>query len=481
MPNVDQGLFAGEWARHKRSWELRHVGLLVVVDAVAVATSVSAAFVTRFGVTDPNVGGVSYILAAFVMCAGWLVALYRSGAYETRFLGVGGEEFKRVVRASLWLAGAVAVISYIGHINLARGYVAGAVPLGIFFLLLCRYILRHRLQRMRRRGHCKHKVLVIGSRISARELIQQMRSAPYAGFQVIGACVDDPSDEPVDPGIPTLGLSGDAAEAADRGDADVVAVSASHILTPDQVRELGWKLEGSHRDLVLRPALTDIAGPRLSVRPVVGLPLLYVDEAKLTGMTRVVKRALDVSGSLLLLIVSSPLLILTAITVRATSEGPALFRQRRVGQHGATFQVFKFRSMYADAEQWRAELAKQSDGDGLLFKLRKDPRVTPVGNWIRRFSVDELPQLFNVLRGEMSLVGPRPLPVDDEDFRGDERRRLLVRPGITGLWQVHGRSDNSWRQTVRLDSYYVENWSLSLDLVILIRTVLVVIRGVGAY
>jgi len=224
-----------------------------------------------------------------------------------------------------------------------------------------------------------------------------------------------------------------------------------------------------------------VAGPRIAVRPVGGLPLLYVDEPTFTGGTRVLKRAIDIAGAGLGLLVLSPLLVTVAALIRLTSSGPALFRQTRIGKDGREFRVVKFRTMYVDAEARLADLQADNESDGLLFKIAHDPRITVLGGVLRRTSIDELPQLLNVLRGDMSLVGPRPLPVKDSAFEGHVRRRLLVRPGITGLWQVSGRSQTSWDDAVRLDLYYVENWSLSLDLTILMRTVLAVVRGEGAY
>ena len=231
----------------------------------------------------------------------------------------------------------------------------------------------------------------------------------------------------------------------------------------------------------MAPAVTDVAGPRISVRPVAGLPLLYVDEPSFSGTTRVVKRGIDLIGAGFgVLVLGVPLLIVAAV-IRLTSPGPALFRQQRIGRDGEAFTVLKLRSMYQDAEERWAELQTRNENGGLLFKMTDDPRVTPFGKFLRRTSVDELPQLVNILRGHMSLVGPRPLAVGDSQMEGHVRRRLLVRPGLTGLWQVSGRKNVSWEEAVRLDLYYVENWSLSMDFTILMRTLLAVLRGEGAF
>jgi len=281
-------------------------------------------------------------------------------------------------------------------------------------------------------------------------------------------------------GIPLAGTTDDVVAAARACGADTVAIAAGASMRSDQVRKIAWSLEGSSIDLVVAPAITDVAGPRITMRPVSGLPLIYVDEPQFTGGRRVVKRAVDLLGSVIVLILLSPLMLATAAVVKVTTPGPVFFRQRRTGTAGESFRCWKFRSMYVDAESRLASLADRNEGDGLLFKMRDDPRITPVGRVIRRTSIDELPQLFNVLRGDMSLVGPRPLSRAPEAFEGDVRRRMLVRPGITGLWQVSGRGEQSWDEAVRLDLYYVENWSLSLDIAILLRTLLAVIKGTGA-
>ena len=256
-----------------------------------------------------------------------------------------------------------------------------------------------------------------------------------------------------------------------------MAVTASDTISPARLRRVAWSLEGSDVDLVVAPAVTDVAGPRVTVRQVAGLPLLYVDEPRFTGIPRLVKGTIDRVGAAAgLLVLGLPLLAISGL-VRLTSPGPAFFRQLRVGRGGKEFRVIKLRTMYADAEEARAGLNTLNEGDGLLFKIKDDPRVTGLGRVLRRLSIDELPQLVNVLKGDMSLVGPRPLAVDGEAFVDHEHRRHLVKPGMTGLWQVSGREQQNWEDAVRLDLYYVENWSLAMDLVILVRTGLAAFRG----
>jgi exopolysaccharide biosynthesis polyprenyl glycosylphosphotransferase len=263
--------------------------------------------------------------------------------------------------------------------------------------------------------------------------------------------------------------------------ADMIAMCGSASAEPGELRRMAWQIEGTGVDLVVAPQLTDIAGPRVHIRPVEGLPLLHVEEPKVSGVGWLLKNLMDRLIAAVALVVLSPLLFFVALLIWLSNRGPAIFRQTRVGREGRTFRVWKFRTMYTDAEDRLAQLVDQNESDGLLFKIRNDPRVTPVGRFLRRTSLDELPQLVNVLRGEMSLVGPRPLPADDGDFLGDVRRRLLVRPGMTGLWQVSGRSELSWDDAVRLDLYYVDNWSLTFDLVIIWRTIGAVFRSRGAF
>jgi exopolysaccharide biosynthesis polyprenyl glycosylphosphotransferase len=258
-----------------------------------------------------------------------------------------------------------------------------------------------------------------------------------------------------------------------------VAVLACPELDGTALRRLAWRLERSRTDLVVAPALMEVAGPRTAIRPVAGLPLLHVEHPELAGARRLIKNVFDRLIAVVALIVLAPLMVAIAVAVRATSPGPALFRQARIGKDGVQFTILKFRTMRQYAEARKVELV--GDGHGVPVKIRQDPRVTPLGARLRRHSLDELPQLLNVLRGDMSLVGPRPpLPEEVARYGDDVRRRLVVRPGMTGLWQVNGRSDLSWEESVRLDLRYVENWSLMLDLQILWKTWSAVARGTGA-
>ena len=282
--------------------------------------------------------------------------------------------------------------------------------------------------------------------------------------------------------VAVLGSDASLREALVRSQADTVAVTAADQLGHAGMRALAWELQELDIDLVVAPGVVDVAGPRLKVRPVAGLPLLHVEEPQYEGASKWVKGLFDVVSAGAALLVLSPLLAVAALAVRASSRGPALYRSERMGLDGQAFTMLKFRTMVAGADQLRATLSTDGAGNAVLFKMREDPRVTRVGRLLRKFSIDELPQLWNVVRGDMSLVGPRPpLRCEVETYSGDVRRRLLVKPGITGLWQVSGRSDLSWEESVRLDLSYVENWSMVQDLIIIWRTVNAVLRSRGAY
>jgi exopolysaccharide biosynthesis polyprenyl glycosylphosphotransferase len=270
--------------------------------------------------------------------------------------------------------------------------------------------------------------------------------------------------------------------AVDSFGADTVAVLSCPELSGMALRELAWELEKTGTSLCVAPAILDIGGPRTTIRPAAGLPLVYMDHPEFNGIPRVLKACFDRAFAFTALFLLSPLMAAIAVMIKVHDRGPVLFSQVRVGVDGRPFQIYKFRTMVADAEALKARLVEQNETGGVLFKIRDDPRITTVGAWLRRWSLDELPQLLNVLRGDMSLVGPRPaLPDEADRYHTHVRRRLAVRPGITGLWQVNGRSDLPWEEAVRLDLRYVENWTFMLDLQILWKTWSAIGTGTGAY
>jgi exopolysaccharide biosynthesis polyprenyl glycosylphosphotransferase len=454
-------------------WRNRYTRLLVLCDAVVALAAMGLA--ARFG--DPAPRTPLVVLAA----AAVVVAVTLNRAYEHRFLGHGTDELWRVWTAGVYLLAAASLAALALRTDVARGLVVG-VPLSVAGLLCVHGLARLLLYRMRHRGRCVQKVVAIGSERSVAELVRTTRSDANAGLEIVGACVTRSRGASIED-VPVLGAPADALAALRAVRADTVILTAWSDVAQEDLRRLSWDLEGSGAQLLVAPRLAEVSAPRMHIRTVRGQPLLNVEEPEFTGLRRVAKKALDLGLTVPGLLVLSPLLLLVAVAVKVSSPGPVLFRQERVGKHTEPFRMTKFRSMYVDAEQRLAQLEHLNEhGGGPLFKMREDPRVTPVGRFLRRFSLDELPQLLDVLRGTMSLVGPRPpLPREVRLYEADVRRRLRVRPGITGLWQVSGRSDLSWEDSVRLDLSYVENWSLLLDLKIILKTVAAVLGRSGAY
>jgi exopolysaccharide biosynthesis polyprenyl glycosylphosphotransferase len=457
---------------------------LMMADLAAALGAIVLAVVGRFGAKEPLGPGAPYLVLVLAGPVVWLTLLMASGVYSNRRLGTGAAEFGRITNAGLWMLGVIVCASYLTRSNVSRE-VAGVTVMALTLVSLAVHLAGRLLLRRRLRvGGALHRVMVVGSGSEAEGLVNHIARLPHAGLRVVGVCSGGAPLSPV--GAPDASLTSrvDAVIEAARGaHADTIAVSASAMMTGSDLRQLSWSLEGSGIRLLVAPGVTELAGPRLLVYPIGGLPLLHVKEAEFTGVNWSAKVFIDRVGATLLSIALAPLFAVIAIAVRFSSPGPVLFRQRRVGLHGREFTVLKFRTMYVGSDQRQNELDNLNEYKGVLFKMARDPRVTPVGRILRRYSLDELPQIWNVLTGSMSLVGPRPpLRSEVDRYPGDlRRRRLLVRPGITGLWQVSGRSDLSWEETVRLDLQYVENWSVLLDTAVLWKTLLAVASGRGAY
>jgi exopolysaccharide biosynthesis polyprenyl glycosylphosphotransferase len=348
-----------------------------------------------------------------------------------------------------------------------------------------RYLLRRLLHSRRGKGECLLPVMAAGSVEWAADLITRTRKEPHNGWRVEAVCTPDgfglDGTQEI-AGVPVVGALGDLTERAQPGGYRVVAVAADPYWTPRQLQRLAWELEDTESELVVAPVLMELAGPRLHVSGVVGMPLLRVQAPTFGRAKRVIKNCVDRLGALILLTLLAPVLLAIAVIVKTDDAGPVLFRQKRVGQSGKPFTMWKFRTMVVNADALLDELRASNQGAGPLFKMRQDPRITGPGRLLRRYSLDELPQLVNVLTGAMSLVGPRPpLPHEVEQYGSDAGRRLLVKPGLTGLWQISGRSDLPWEEALRLDLRYVEDWSLALDAIILWKTVRAVFSGQGAY
>jgi exopolysaccharide biosynthesis polyprenyl glycosylphosphotransferase len=358
-----------------------------------------------------------------------------------------------------------------------------AFLIGTPLLLLERLAIRRSAYSLRRNGRLLHRVLAVGGPSGISEVVDALRREQYVGYQVVGACVpDEIAVEPARFDVPVLGRVEDTRRLCDEVGADTVLIARGGYDTSDELRRIAWDLEGSSIDLVVVPSLTDVAGPRIHMRPVAGLPLLHLEQPQAGEAAGWGKRAFDLAGSLLALVMLSPLMLAVIVLIKLEDRGPVLFRQPRIGRDGSTFHCLKFRSMFVDADRMERGLREKAGHDGALFKMPDDPRITRVGAFIRRYSVDEVPQLLNVVRGDMSLVGPRPQQAwEVETYTDWEHRRLRVRPGMTGLWQVSGRSQLSFDEAIRLDLYYVDNWSMTADLAIMGKTVRAVLGSAGAY
>jgi exopolysaccharide biosynthesis polyprenyl glycosylphosphotransferase len=458
------------------------VGAVDIV-MIAIATLLAIRFRVSLPIFD-TAGDVleNSALASVFFVGTWLVLLVFFGTYELHVFGAGTEEFKLVVNACFFTAALVATMAFLMQYPLSRGFFVLLFPIGVVLLVIGRLLVRRLLQRFRSQGHFTEKVLLVGTPGYIGEIHTVLAREKWLGYQVMGCLV--PSDyaglEVTSTGIPVLGHSEEVRAVVDRLNPDIVFFTAGAVSSSTALRRLAWDLEDhAHVQIIVAPNVTDVSSERVSIRPVAGLPLMHLGRSRSQLATNDAKRAFDLLGALSMLAVLWPLLVVLMLWIKRHDGGPALFRQTRVGREGAEFTCLKLRSMSVDAEE---RLAEAEARDHVLFKDHHDPRVTRPGRFVRRFSFDELPQLVNVVRGEMSLVGPRPpLPSEVELYEDDMLRRLNVLPGMTGLWQVSGRSDLSWEDTVRLDLYYVDNWSMVQDLLILARTVSAVVKGRGAY
>jgi exopolysaccharide biosynthesis polyprenyl glycosylphosphotransferase len=464
--------------RRLSSWARDYLLRAAVADLGCAILGVFMAAQVRFNsdVTSP------YLVLSLALPVLWVGALWLAGGYDVRFIGTGSDEFRKVLSAGVGLTAAIAVFSYAVNVEFSRVYVLLALPATTVFDLFARFAVRKRLHRLRDSGRFMLNVVAVGHESAVADLVKELHRDRYHGMSVVGACVAQPSGRGEIAGVPVYGGLDDITDVVRKCSADTVAVLACPEMDGIRLRSLAWDLEKTGTDLCVSPALLDVAGPRTTVRPTAGLTLLHVDHPQLAGARLLMKGLFDRCAAAAALILLSPLMLALGAAIWFHDRGPMLFTQVRVGKDGHSFKLYKFRTMVVDAEQRKQELASAHERDHVLFKLRNDPRITVVGAHLRRWSVDELPQLINVLLGDMSLVGPRPaLPEEAEQYAVHVRRRLVVKPGLTGLWQVNGRSDLSWEESVRLDLRYVENWSFALDLQILWKTIPVLVWGSGAY
>jgi exopolysaccharide biosynthesis polyprenyl glycosylphosphotransferase len=474
-----------------RRWQHHYSRRLRITDSLIVCASVMLAQYIRFGGSPDTSGYPAQLMTvvSVLFAALWLSSIAVFHTRSIRIVGAGIEEYRRIASASFWTFGIIAVASLLARIFLARGYLAVALPLGTLGLLASRGLWRYYIAGNRARGRYQTRVLAIGDRKGVSQLAEELTRNSRDGYVVVGAGIPGygPSrgKKLVVHGreIPILGDEMHALATIGSCGADTVALTGTERFGVRWIRQLMWRLETMDVDLVVAPGVMDVAEARLALRPVAGFPLLHVEKPQYQGAKCFQKRAFDVCFALAALIAISPLLIASAIAIKLTSKGPVFYPSERIGLDGKPFTMLKFRTMVAGADkQINSLLALNESAGGMLFKIRQDPRVTSVGKILRRFSIDELPQFINVLTQDMSVVGPRPpLKREVDNYDGEVKRRLLVKPGVTGLWQVSGRSDLSWDQSVRLDLSYVDNWSMASDLIIVAKTVKAVLARDGAY
>jgi exopolysaccharide biosynthesis polyprenyl glycosylphosphotransferase len=467
--------------RGPAAWPPRYIAALILLDLLAAALAGSVVL----GLLQPGQGSGHPLSApAWVgLILVWPALLGVTGAYSARIIGTGSDEYVRIGRAAVILLAVTGFLSYAAQLYLDRGIVVFGIPALALSSLILHTGARRFLRALRDKGRCMKRVVVVGRGGAVLGLVDRLTRERYAGLQVVATCVTaiDQTRVAQVTALPVGGLD-DVLTMARRLGADTIAVTSASETADEYLRKLSWQLEGTGLELLVAPGLIEVAGPRLHIRPFEGLPLLSVEQPRFEGWRRVVKGMVDRSAALLGLALLAPVFLVIGLAVALSSPGPVLFRQERIGMNGRRFTMLKFRSMVVDADERIAALREANESDGLLFKMRSDPRVTPVGRWLRRLSLDELPQLLNVLGGSMALVGPRPpLPSEVARYDSSVSRRLLVKPGLTGLWQISGRSDLPWEEAVRLDLRYVENWTLAMDIQIIWKTVSAVLRSRGAY
>lgn len=460
-----------------REWRRRFTWRLIATDVSIIVIGCFSVLLLAEEISQ------SLVFEALGVSLFWIVllALYRTRSLQR--IGVGAMEYKRVIDATAVAAGWTAILVVFTGSFHVRLMLIVVFPAGLAALLLARWLWRGWLNRQSlKSGHYLSRVVLVGQKTDIDYVTDRLAQQSGPAYKVVGVVFDEEAvpgtrtDYPQRAGLATLEsvVSGTGA--------DAVIVAGSLREGNQAIRNLGWRLEESRTQIILVSSLTNVAGPRIRMRPVEGLPLMHVDLPNFEGGHHVIKRGMDVVLSALALVALSPVFVVLAIIVKKDSTGPAFFAQQRVGRDGEPFKMYKFRSMVVDAEERLEELRELNEAHGHLFKLKDDPRVTHSGRWMRKYSLDELPQLYNVLKGDMSLVGPRPpLASEVAKYEGPTQRRLYIKPGVTGLWQTRGRTELPMDESIRLDLYYVENWSVTGDLMVMWRTLKVMIKPEGAY
>lgn len=440
---------------------------LIIADLLVAALAFLCADQLVDSGSDRLVGAAIFALAVtFWMSRGRL--------YSSRFITRRSDEIRRIIDAAAKSTATVAAAAFAFEIQISREWIALTAAFVVVGLSIEREVFRRRYGALRASGKLSRRVIMVGDNAESRQLEAMFAEDRSLGYQIMERV--DPEKSSDANHLVTATLA-----AARQHDAGGVVVAATGIDTRSSNRLIRDLIEaGIHVEL--SSTLADIAPKRLTVRPLGRFPVVYVEPVQRHGWRAVAKRSFDMSVSLLACIALAPIFAIVALLIKKGSDGPVLFKQSRVGLDGLPFDVFKFRTMVVNAEELMADLMEDNEGAGPLFKMKDDPRVTKIGAFLRKTSLDELPQLWNVVRGEMSLVGPRPaLASEMAEWDADLYGRLRVRPGITGMWQVSGRSETTFEEYTRLDLYYVDNWSLVVDLAILAKTIPAVLKSDGAY
>lgn len=457
-------------------WRKKYTRLLVLSDMLSLTLIGSIVWAVQ------ESSSVGYTLYVGISILVWACYLMLARTRAPQYIGVGAKEYKRVIDACALAMATMAMAALVLDLDHVRETILFLFPGGMFIVLGGRWILRRWLWSKSQSGYALSQVVVVGQSTDVGYVVRQLEKNAGPAYKVCALIIDDESVE-LRPNIsvPTFWGLDKIEEAVQTAGADSVIVAGALRGGTAALKDLSWRLEESRTNVIVVSSLTNVAGPRISMRPVDGLPLMHVEVPSFSGGHHVFKRFIDIVLSSLALIVLAPVFLAIGLAVRR-DDGPAFFSQERVGRDRQTFKMYKFRSMVVNAEAELDKLKNKNEGNGLLFKMKDDPRITKVGAFIRKYSLDELPQIYNVLRGDMSLVGPRPpLPSEVACYEGHTGRRLFIKPGLTGLWQINGRSDLDWEESVRLDLYYVENWSLTGDIMIMWRTFKVMIQPNGAY
>lgn len=497
FPETEQSIFRS--IRRRPLWRYIYVAALVAVDVLVMLLSLVICFAFNPGAYDTVTRAMPIWAFLLAYCVIGLLCLAFAGAYHRHVMAEGYELYTKLINAAIFTIVLASCVAFMLNLQLPRTALIIAPLVGLVYELVARWMMRCLLHHHRRRGECKYTTVIVGSSEGINRTLRLMRRNSALGYMPVAVCPIAPDPRMDDAYVVTNFVADPDIEGADKlrvlsfgsrfartiERMGVQEVYIADVLSRDSklLHAMSLAIESLGIELAISVSLADIGGHRLHLRNSAEQQVLIASLPQYRTTTYVIKRIIDIVLSAVALVVSSPIMLGVAIVIKLDDGGPVLFKQTRVGIHGKPFTMYKFRSMVTNAEEIKAKLAAESgQTDRFIFKLKDDPRITKVGKFIRKTSLDEFPQFFNVFKGDMSLVGPRPaLPDEVARYGSLYSTRLLVKPGITGPWQVSGRSDLSQEQSEFLDVSYIENWSITGDLAILAKTVMVVFRGTGSY